>query len=105
MLKADFNSDIPPNAYLTDYHRLLQYHIKDAKKMTLEEVLIWTRFQLQFLLLIWLKDRNQTEGKNHEDVYDVAELTSDKTPHFQKERFGGVGERRELKQELSAWIT
>lgn len=97
MLKADFNSDIPPNAYPTDYHRLLQYQINDAKKVTLEEVLIWACFQLQFLLPIWLKDRNQTEGKNHEDVYEVAELTSDKTPHFQKERFGWVRERGELR--------
>lgn len=31
MAKADVNSDTLPNAYLTDYHGLLQCQINDAK--------------------------------------------------------------------------
>lgn len=49
-------------------------------------------------------DREPKRRWKHEDVYEVAELTSHKKPGFQKESFDWVGKRGETKRQLPEWI-
>lgn len=49
-------------------------------------------------------DREPNRRWKHEDIYEVAELTSHEKSGFQKKGLGQVGGRGEIKWELTEWI-